>query len=122
MSNDSMENRRRAFRVAVTGARHQIEIGRMPECQLLDANSDGLATLVVPDLSFEIGSTVQVVLSLGRRVVTGFADVRNITEVSPGTYRCGLQMGADAAELKRALHELAMDTQRAQLRRNAEQE
>jgi len=109
--------RRGVFRIRVVGALLDVEIDGAPGA-LLDANSEGCGVRVKTPLPN--GKRVLVAFIFEGVTYRGCAEVRNARSLASGGYRCGLQTCDGEQQLRRGLRKVAVETQRAQLRRRAQ--
>lgn len=116
--NHQVDERRSVFRICVAGALIDVQIEDVEDCQLMDANSEGIG--VISPESFPIGVVVGIQLRHNGTTYKGDAQVRNVQRLEDGKFRCGLQTVADDRILRRGLRQVAIDVQRERLRREAE--
>ncbi|MCC5823767.1 MAG: PilZ domain-containing protein [Phycisphaerales bacterium] len=112
------ENQRAAYRVVTACADVLADIGRQRDCRVLDVSEGGLATELVN--APHAGTVCEIKLRAFGRTVQGRFVLRHArpARLCPGgeVSRCGLQVAGGQPELTRAMRELVMEAQRAQLR------
>jgi hypothetical protein len=113
-----MSNSRASFRIGTRCSDVRADIGRRRACPVLDVSLSGLSAEVRD--APEAGALVEIILHGFGRTVSGRFVVRNARAVrmSPDgpVWRCGFEVGAGQPGLVRALRDIVMEAQRAQLR------
>ena len=118
MATQTTSEKRKIFRVRLTGALLDAKLDGVPHCALVDGNSEGFA--VVSETRFRLGQIVKVELRYEGKTYCGRACVRNARKFALRRSRYGLEVCAKQQELREGLRKIAIAVQRTLLRRSSQ--
>jgi hypothetical protein len=110
-------DKRTVFRVRVAGDLLDAEVVGVGLCPIMDASAEGLG--IVCPIEFCVGDRLEIAIEYESQVLKGHAEVRYSRPLPSGKFRCGLRACEAEQGLRDALHAVALQAERRQLRRKA---